>query len=73
MRKIILSFFIVLSFVMIRVDRDKIWLYIPGEYTSGSDSSCEKYVKELSTYKNLYKEIYIVNHGWIPGPKVIKR
>lgn len=70
MSSLILSLLIIMSFVIVKIDKDRIWLFAPNEYTDGSDKSCEAFVRELDLYRTYYREVHIVNRGWIPGKKL---
>lgn len=66
-----LRYFILLAgLIIVKITGDNIYLYVPSEYTTGTDSACEAYQKEIDKFHG-YKNIYITNQDWTPGPKHI--
>lgn len=65
-------FIIFCLFVIVGIHGDTIYLHATPDYTSGTDSACQKFEQDLIPYTKLYNKIVFVNKGWIPSQKVIQ-
>lgn len=73
MKNLTILFCIIFSFIFVKSNGNRVWVYAPGEYTIGSDSACEEHWIEIGRYLKMYNEINFTNKGWIPSPKTVKR
>ena len=73
MKNLLLSLVLVFGFIVLSTHNNTATVIATSDLVTGTDIACQKYWEQVNILLKDFKEIWILNQGWIPSKKVIRR